>query len=133
MAENHIILLEQVVDRPVLEPAQLAAVLRSKPIDQLFRCISGAANVSVFELSQLPLPDPNVLVEELKRHPDIDSAVLNAFYRTINSGYSRVREWLKTKDCSSMIKFFGRIDVKQQRHVENRPIHEAEACTRTEP
>jgi adenine-specific DNA-methyltransferase len=71
--------LEQRIKHPALRPAQLAKVLRSSPIDRLFRCISGATNVSTFELSQLPMPRPSTLVEELSRTTDVDTAVLRAF------------------------------------------------------
>ncbi|MBZ0132419.1 MAG: N-6 DNA methylase [Rhodocyclaceae bacterium] len=79
VGENHVVFLEQVGKNPVLTPTQLAKVLRSKPIDRLFRCISGANNISAFELSQLPLPEPAALVRELSLSEDIDIAVQNAF------------------------------------------------------
>jgi len=79
VGENHVVFLEQVDKNPALTPTQLAYVLRSKPIDRLFRCISGANNVSVFELSQLPLPEPAALVRELSLSEDVDTAVQNAF------------------------------------------------------
>jgi adenine-specific DNA-methyltransferase len=79
VGENHVVLLEQVLTRPPLCPAQLAALLRSQMIDRLFRCISGATNVSVFELSQLPLPDPSALAAKLEKCPSFDRAVLEAY------------------------------------------------------
>jgi adenine-specific DNA-methyltransferase len=61
IGENHTITLSPVRSRPELSPGQLAALLSCPQIDRLFRCISGATNVSVFELNQLPLPDPAAL------------------------------------------------------------------------
>src|SRR5262249_23077095 len=52
-----------------------ARILASEPVDRLFRCRSGATNVSAYELSHLPLPDPSVVRAELARGADIDSAV----------------------------------------------------------
>jgi adenine-specific DNA-methyltransferase len=79
VGENHVVFLEQISAKPALSPTQLSKVLRSAPIDRLFRCISGATNVSVFELSQLPMPDPVVLQEQLKNAINIDTAVMRAF------------------------------------------------------
>lgn len=61
IGENHTIALLPVRSRPELSPSHLAALLSCPQIDRLFRCISGATNVSVFELNQLPLPDPAAL------------------------------------------------------------------------
>lgn len=58
VGENHIVILEQTASKPVLEPEQLAQLLATPTVDRHFRCISGATNVSIFELSQLRLPDP---------------------------------------------------------------------------
>lgn len=79
VGENHVVFLEQADKNPALTPAQLAKVLCSSSIDRLFRCISGANNVSVFELSQLPLPEPAALVRELGLPEDIDTAIQKAF------------------------------------------------------
>jgi adenine-specific DNA-methyltransferase len=82
VGENHVVFLEQTKNRPVLSARQFARVLRSKPIDRLFRSISGAANVSAFELSQLPMPKPALLAQKLDQATDVDAAVLRAFRTT---------------------------------------------------
>lgn len=82
VGENHVVFLEQINGEAALSPRQFAQVLRSKPIDSLFRSISGAANVSAFELKQLPMPEPQVLVNRLARDERIDLAVLRAFRKT---------------------------------------------------
>lgn len=79
VGENHVVFLEQAVEKPALTPEQLAKVLCSSSIDRLFRCISGANNVSVFELSQLPLPEPAALIRELGLSDSIDTAIQMAF------------------------------------------------------
>jgi len=75
VGENHTIILVPTVARPTISPRQLAALLGCNEIDRLYRCISGAANVSVFELGQLPLPDPNELKQALRRGVSIELAV----------------------------------------------------------
>lgn len=79
VGENHVVFLEQINATAKLAPSQLAAVLRSNSVDRLFRCISGAVNVSIFELNQLPLPDPNVVKRLLKKKVPVDTAVSRAF------------------------------------------------------
>jgi adenine-specific DNA-methyltransferase len=53
----------------------MAEPLRSWPVDRYFRCISGATNVSAFELNQLVLPDPAALKLELQKGGSMDDAV----------------------------------------------------------
>ena len=79
VGENHIVILEQAVERPAVTPRQLATLLRSRPVDRYFRCISGATNVSAFELSQLVLPDPVILKQELAKGGPVDDSVMRAF------------------------------------------------------
>jgi adenine-specific DNA-methyltransferase len=55
VVENHLNMV-RAVGRPRVSPALLAAVLNSKVVDQVFRCISGSVAVSAFELGALPLP-----------------------------------------------------------------------------
>jgi adenine-specific DNA-methyltransferase len=61
VAENHVIVIEQFDPHKGFTPAEIAALLRTEEVDVYFRCISGAVNVSVFELQHLPLPDPVAL------------------------------------------------------------------------
>lgn len=60
VCENHVIVLEQVDDRG-WTPQRLARLLQSEVVDRVFRSMSGASNVSLFELNELPLPDPKNL------------------------------------------------------------------------
>ena len=74
VGENHTVILEQISTEPVLAPEQLAQLLSTPIVDRYFRCISGATNVSVFELSQLRLPDPERLKASLAQGHDLAAA-----------------------------------------------------------
>lgn len=78
VGENHTVILEQVSPDPVLTPEQLAQLLATPTVDRYFRCISGATNVSVFELSQLRLPDPGRLKIFLAQGYNMSSAAHKA-------------------------------------------------------
>ena len=78
VGENHIVILEQDGERAELTPKKMAELLRSRPVDRYFRCISGATNVSAFELNQLVLPDPAALKLELQKGGSMDDAVRRA-------------------------------------------------------
>lgn len=80
VGENHVLFLEQMVENPPVTPTQLAAVLGSEIVDRLFRCMSGAVNVSIFELNQLSMPAPHKIKELLaSSHFSVDKAVRLAF------------------------------------------------------
>ncbi len=79
IGENHVVIVEQVTDKPALPPMKLAELLSTYAVDRYFRCISGATNVSVFELSQLSLPDPIALKEALANGSTLDDAVNKTF------------------------------------------------------
>lgn len=80
VAENHVIVIEPTEkNSAAIPPALLAEILRSEAVDRLFRSISGAANVSIFELSQMPLPDLNVVQRELAIGSDIEMAVRRGY------------------------------------------------------
>ncbi len=66
IVENHLNMVRPALHPSVL-PATVAAVLNSRVVDQLFRCISGSVAVSAFELEALPLPASSALrkVEQL--------------------------------------------------------------------
>jgi len=79
VGENHTVILEQVVSKPALTPNQMVKLLGSHMIDRYFRSISGATNVSAFELSQLPLPDPVLLKSYLQSEPMEDASGMAVF------------------------------------------------------
>jgi adenine-specific DNA-methyltransferase len=79
VGENHIVILEEVSEKSVLRLADMAKLLGTTPIDRSFRCISGANNVSIFELGQLPLPDPKKVQAELKKGSSMEEAVHRSY------------------------------------------------------
>ncbi len=80
VGENHTVILEQVAAKPALTPRQMTELLGSDVIDRSFRCISGATNVSAFELSQLSLPDPVLLKLFMARGYSIEVAARKAIF-----------------------------------------------------
>lgn len=50
IGENHVVILEALTNKPALPPTKLARLLSAYTVDRYFRCISGATNVSAFEL-----------------------------------------------------------------------------------
>jgi len=79
VGENHIVILEAITKNPVLPPTKLAKLLSTHAVDRYFRCISGATNVSIFELNQLALPDPQAFREAITNGESFDEAVLQVF------------------------------------------------------
>ncbi|CCV04602.1 putative RNA methylase [Mesorhizobium metallidurans STM 2683] len=57
VVENHLNMVRAIGSTKV-PAAVLAALLNSRVVDDLFRCISGSVAVSAFELEALPLPSP---------------------------------------------------------------------------
>jgi adenine-specific DNA-methyltransferase len=55
VVENHLNMVRPALN-PSVSPATVSAVLNSRVVDELFRCISGSVAVSAFELEALPLP-----------------------------------------------------------------------------
>lgn len=84
IGENHIVILEQVEENPALNVSDMAKLFGTSLLDRCFRCISGATNVSAFEIKQLPLPDPIKLQMELKKGISMEEAAhisLGLIYR----------------------------------------------------
>lgn len=79
VGENHVCFLEQSSHSCVISPELLAKVLRTDTVDRLFRCISGATNVSAYELRHLPLPAPKKLLGAMAQGLDIEAAVRHAY------------------------------------------------------
>jgi adenine-specific DNA-methyltransferase len=78
VAENHVIVLQTQESNP-WSPEIMASLLNSPMINRLYRSISGASNVAVSELKELPLPNPADLRNALDEHSDIDVAIAKAF------------------------------------------------------
>jgi len=78
VGENHVVILEPCVERPMISARQLVRLFGTKSVDRYFRCISGATNVSIFELNQLPLPDPVWLKRALAKGVAIEAAMSEA-------------------------------------------------------
>lgn len=79
VGENHIVILEPSVELPELSPNDLADLLGTQTIDRIYRCISGATNVSSFELSQLALPDPSMLKTYRNQGSSMEQAVSRSY------------------------------------------------------
>jgi adenine-specific DNA-methyltransferase len=78
VAENHVIVL-QTQKANEWTPEMMSSLLNSAVINKLFRAISGAANVAVFELNELPLPEPARLKKALVENGNLEIAVRTAF------------------------------------------------------
>jgi adenine-specific DNA-methyltransferase len=78
LGENHVNFLVA-VNGTSIAPELVAQILASEPLDRLFRCRSGVTNVSVYELTHLPLPDPEIVRIELAAGVGIDAAVRAGF------------------------------------------------------
>lgn len=72
--ENHVCFIVQSTEGVLVDPEMLSSILRTKTLDRIFRCISGATNVSSYELNNLPLPDPTILKHALKEGRSIEEA-----------------------------------------------------------
>lgn len=79
VGENHTVVLERVDEEALFSPAELTELLSTPTIDRYFRCLSGATNVSAFELSQLALPTPDLVRQHLSAGKTMDEAVRMAF------------------------------------------------------
>lgn len=79
VGENHVVILEPALEIPQLQPTQLAKLLSTHAVDRIYRCISGATNVSVFELTQLALPDPSKLKQNLHEGSSMEEAVNRSY------------------------------------------------------
>lgn len=79
IGENHVVIIEAMSNNPALPPTKLAKLLSAHSVDRYFRCISGATNVSAFELNQLALPAPRALLDASTKGRSMDEAVNTAF------------------------------------------------------
>ena len=78
VGENHTVILEAIVDKPLLSCVDMADLLNTKVLDRSFRCISGATNVSAYELRNLPMPDVEKVVDGIGRGLSMEAAATEA-------------------------------------------------------
>ena len=78
IGENHVNFL-RAKNGSAVAPELVARILGSETVDRLFRCRSGANNVSVYELTNLPLPDPEIVRLALAAGADINAAVRTGY------------------------------------------------------
>ncbi len=82
VGENHVIILEPTSGRPALSKANLARLLNSDFMRDLYSTTSGTTAVTTSGLNSLPLPDPEVLKTRFKQQGGANKAVRLAFYQT---------------------------------------------------
>lgn len=90
VGENHTIVLENSQEDALLSPRELLELLSTATLDRYFRCMSGATNVSVFELSQLNLPAPQELRKQLDAGLSMEAALRKALDARVSKRQSRV-------------------------------------------
>jgi adenine-specific DNA-methyltransferase len=80
VVENHVNVLRPAAVEPLITRTTLAAVLSTRTMDRLTRCISGSVALSAYELESLPLPDASTLAEwEALRGEALERAVARAY------------------------------------------------------
>ncbi len=80
VVENHVNVIRPIVPEPLISRATLAAVLSTRAIDRITRCISGSVALSAYELESLPLPDAELLAAwETLRGEELEQAVGAAY------------------------------------------------------
>ena len=80
VVENHVNVLRPARRAPLVSRPTLTAVLATKTLDRLTRCISGSVAISAYELESLPLPSADVLrTWEGVRGDELEHAVAAAY------------------------------------------------------
>lgn len=83
VVENHVNVLRPRIAEPLLTRSTLAAVLATRTVDRVTRCISGSVALSAYELESLPLPSEDELATwEGLRGDALEKAVAEAYGRT---------------------------------------------------
>ena len=80
MGENHVCFIVPIEGRqPVVSVELLATILNSGPVNRVFRCLSGTATVSAYELRAMPMPDPVIVRRSLTAGASPNEAVLRGY------------------------------------------------------
>ena len=86
VGENHLVILERVDSHSPFSPHDMVSLMTCPAIERFFRCISGSTNVSVFELGQIPLPDPKSLLALVAQKVDLQAAAERLLAEPMTSG-----------------------------------------------
>ena len=92
--ENHVNMIRAATPKPKVSPAVIVALLNSAAVDAAFRCINGSVAVSAFELEELPLPAPAMMLKltELvasNANPRKIEHVISCAYRVVDAASAR--------------------------------------------
>jgi len=80
MGENHVCFIVPIPGREVFVSVDvLADILNSAAVNSVFRCLSGTATVSAYELRAMPMPDPDVVKSELANGAGRDAATAKGY------------------------------------------------------
>ncbi len=80
MGENHVCFVVPVAGKEPAVPVEvLAKILNSSAVNGVFRCLSGTATVSAYELNAMPLPDPVIVRRALNAGATPDEAVVKGY------------------------------------------------------
>lgn len=105
VGENHVVILEADRQVPSISPELVMAILLSSTVDRYFRCISGATNVSIYELDQLPLPCADSVYANMQAGMSIDDAV-NLAYSSASLSDAPSDAKLLVRDNSTQVCLF---------------------------
>jgi adenine-specific DNA-methyltransferase len=81
VVENHVNVIRPARPKPLLSRSTLIALLSTRTIDRLTRCISGSVALSAYELEALPLPDAEILSSWRKLRGEALERAVAAAYR----------------------------------------------------
>lgn len=80
VGENHVCFLVPIPGKQLaVSVVVLAKILNSVPVDRVFRCLSGTATVSAYELNAMPLPDPVIVRRAMTAGANPDEAVAKGY------------------------------------------------------
>lgn len=80
MGENHVCFLVPIPGKQLAVSVEvLAKILNSAPVNRAFRCLSGTATVSAYELKAMPLPDPATVRGAMTAGAKPDEAVAKGY------------------------------------------------------
>lgn len=79
VGENHVIIFLRKKKDCSVEPGMLSRILNSNAVNLVYRCFSGTVSVSRYNLINLPLPDPKVVIDCESTRKNIQEAVLTGY------------------------------------------------------